>query len=69
MSPRRECIFMIRMWHSGERIGDGDWRGSIHDVTTGRRRYISALVDVSEFLMEALLAEAAAAEPPSESSH
>ncbi len=67
MSPRRECVFMIRMWHGGDRVGGADWRGSIHDVTTGRRRYISALGDVSEFLMEALRAEAAA-EPPSDSS-
>jgi hypothetical protein len=57
------------MWRDGDRIDDGPWRGSIQEVATGRRRYLSAPTDVSEFIAGALRSEAAAAEPPPEASH
>jgi hypothetical protein len=69
MSSRHECVFLVRMWRDGGRIDDGPWRGSIHEVATGRRRYLSAPADVSEFIAGALRSEAAAAEPPPEASH
>ena len=69
MSRRRDCVFLIRMWRDGNHSGDGIWRGSIHDVTTGRRRYVIALGDVTEFIVEALHAEPAPTEPPFDNSH
>jgi hypothetical protein len=67
MSDRRECVFLIRMWRPGDDAGDGTWRGSIHDVTTGRRRYITGLADASEFITDALHADTFGKEAPSES--
>lgn len=42
------------MWREGE-SGDGrDWRGSIHDVASGRRLYITAPGEITDFVAMAL---------------
>ncbi len=32
----------------------GDWRGSVHDVLTGRRLYLTAPDDIADFVRRAL---------------
>jgi hypothetical protein len=65
MSSRRECVFLVRMWRNAGNTGEGLWRGSIHEVATGRRRYVSAPADISEFVEGALRSpEASTAETP-----
>jgi hypothetical protein len=54
MSSRRECVFLVRMWRNGGCTEEGRWRGSIYEVTTGRRRYLGAPAEVCEFIASAL---------------
>jgi hypothetical protein len=66
MPNRRECVFLVRMWRDAGDTGEGLWRGSIHEVATGRRRYLSAPADISEFVEGALRSlKASTAETPS----
>ena len=67
MSIRRERVFLVRMWRDGNLSDAGSWRGSIHEVATGRRRYLSALADIVEFIAGALRSpDPSTAEPPTE---
>ena len=69
MPTRREHVFLVRMWLDGNLSDAGSWRGSIHEVATGRRRYVSGLADIGEFIEGALRSpEPAAAESPTEHS-
>jgi len=38
------------MWREADPTGQRGWRGSIHDVTTGRRHYVTAPVEVGDFI-------------------
>ncbi len=45
------CVFLVRMWlHGGEPEAGGTWRGSIHDVESGRIFYLADTRDVAEFI-------------------
>ena len=53
-SPRREeRVFLVRMWL--ERTPQNDaWRGSVHDVSTGRRLYVTGPGEVADFIATGL---------------
>jgi hypothetical protein len=51
---RRERVFLVRMWSDADTVAD-DWRGSIHEVGTDRRFYITAPGDVAGYIATALL--------------
>jgi hypothetical protein len=44
------------MWLSEEIGGTGEWRGSVHEVASGRRLFITQTREVADFI-EARLAE------------
>ncbi len=54
MSSRREWVFLVRMWHEAGDSGQGSWRGSVYEVKTGRRCYLSAPAEVVDFIASAL---------------
>lgn len=53
---RRDATFLVRMWLMEESGGSGEWRGSVHEVASGRRLFITQTREVADFI-EARLAE------------
>ncbi|MGA8533405.1 MAG: hypothetical protein WB615_04800 [Candidatus Tumulicola sp.] len=47
-----ELVFLVRMWVQGdEERADGDeWRGSVQEVDSGRRFYVTGMRDVADFI-------------------
>jgi hypothetical protein len=45
------------MWRSEEAGGDVEWRGSVHEIASGRRLFVTHARDVADFIA-ARLAEA-----------
>ncbi|HVN69325.1 MAG TPA: hypothetical protein VMU38_06740 [Candidatus Binatia bacterium] len=56
-SKRQEVTFLVRMWLSEETDGDAQWRGSVVEVASGRRFFVTQPRDVADFIT-AHLAEA-----------
>jgi hypothetical protein len=48
--------FIIRIWveERSEATGQGIWRGSITEVSSGRRRYLSNLEEIADFIIPCL---------------
>jgi hypothetical protein len=56
-AKRREATFLVRMWCSEEPGCDVEWRGSVHEIASGRRLFVTHTRDVADFIA-ARLAEA-----------
>ena len=56
-AKRRDVTFFVRMWLNEASGGDGEWRGSVHEVTSGRRLFVTQTREVADFIA-ARLAEA-----------
>ena len=54
---REERIFLVRMWQERQAPLDA-WRGSVQEIGTGRRLYVTAPGEVADFIA-VRLAEAA----------
>jgi hypothetical protein len=50
---RRERVFLVRMWSDAGAAADG-WRGSVHEVGTDRRFYLTAPGEIAEYIATAL---------------
>jgi hypothetical protein len=50
IGKRRDMTFLVRMWLNEEAAADGEWRGSVHEVTSGRRLFITQTRDVADFI-------------------
>jgi hypothetical protein len=37
--PARSHLFTLRVWHEDLGQGQTEWRGEVHDVVSGERRY------------------------------
>ena len=48
-SDQREYTFLVRIRLLDE-TGDSQWRGSVHEVSSGKRRFVSGARDVVEFI-------------------
>lgn len=49
MSQRRdERVFLVRMWQ--ERQSGNSWRGSVQEIMTGRKLYVTGPRDVADFI-------------------
>jgi hypothetical protein len=46
-SSREERVFLVRMWIEPHDVA---WRGSVQDVTSGRRLYVSSPSEVADFI-------------------
>lgn len=42
--------FLVRMWLPEQTDGDAQWRGSILEVTSGRRFFVTQPADVADFI-------------------
>jgi hypothetical protein len=57
MNPkRRDATFLVRMWLPEESDGDAQWRGSVLEVVSGKRFFVTQARDVADFI-DAHLAE------------
>jgi hypothetical protein len=52
---RREITFVVRMWVPEGEDGSRPWRGSIQEVGSGKRLFISGTRDIGDFISEHLL--------------
>lgn len=48
--PRDERVFLVRMWHEDTHRSHDGWRGSIHDVASGRKFYVTGLAEIGDFI-------------------
>jgi len=48
-SDQREYTFLVRIRQLKE-APDPQWRGSVHEVSSGKRRFVSGARDVIEFI-------------------
>jgi hypothetical protein len=52
--PSRAHLFTVRMWFENVGTGQMEWRGEVHDVASGERRYFRewpALVAILQALL------------------
>jgi hypothetical protein len=47
---RRDATFLVRMWLSEESDGDARWRGSVYEVASGKRLFVTETRDVADFI-------------------
>jgi hypothetical protein len=47
---RTEHRFMVHMWLETTANGEGQWRGAVDHVGSGRRYYFASLGDLSDFI-------------------
>lgn len=51
MSPKRQDVtFLVRMWLAEETDGDAQWRGSVLEVASGQRFFVTQPRDVADFI-------------------
>jgi hypothetical protein len=55
-ASQREFTFLVRIW-GREGTSGTEWRGSVHEVASGNRRFITGTSDVAEFIAAFLRAE------------
>lgn len=49
-SDRTERVFLVRLWREADSAASCAWRGSVHDVSLGSKRYITAPQEIAEFV-------------------
>ena len=49
-AKRRDATFLVRMWLTGELGGDEQWRGSVHEVSSGKRLFVTDAREIAEFI-------------------
>jgi len=49
-SRRDERVFLVRMWLERNAQQHDAWRGSIHDVASGRKFYVTGPREVADFI-------------------
>ncbi len=55
-ADQREFTFLVRIW--GREDGTGvTWRGSVHEVSSGNRRFITGTREIAEFIASYLRGE------------
>lgn len=55
MNPKRHDVtFLVRMWLPEETDGQAQWRGSILEVASGKRFFVTQPRDVADFISTAL---------------
>ncbi|MGA8574094.1 MAG: hypothetical protein WB609_00200 [Candidatus Cybelea sp.] len=47
---RRDVTFLVRMWLTEEPEGNAQWRGSVHEVTSGKRLFVTETREVADFI-------------------
>jgi hypothetical protein len=49
-AERGERVFLVRMWRQGGDDPRGAWRGSVFEIGTETRFYVSGARDVADFI-------------------
>lgn len=49
-AERREVAFLVRMWLPPGAQGESEWRGSIQDVFSGKRVFVTGTRDIADFI-------------------
>lgn len=47
---RREVTFIVRMWLPEGLPGDTQWRGSVQEIASGKRLFVTGTRDISDFI-------------------
>jgi hypothetical protein len=48
---RRELVFLVRLWlRDAEDLNEPEWRGSIQEIGSGARLYVSGTHDIADFI-------------------
>lgn len=51
MNPKRQdATFLVRMWLPEEADGAAQWRGSVLEVVSGKRFFVTQPGDVADFI-------------------
>jgi hypothetical protein len=51
MNPKRQDVtFLVRMWLPDEADGDAQWRGSVLEVVSGARFFVTQPREVADFI-------------------
>jgi hypothetical protein len=45
------------MWHETDSTGDRTWRGSVHEIATGRKYYVTEPDQITDFISTRLRGE------------
>jgi hypothetical protein len=46
-----EVVFLIRMWQrDAEAVDDSEWRGSVDEIGSGLRYYVTGARDIADFI-------------------
>lgn len=56
-AERRELAFLVRMWLPQGARGEGEWRGSIQEVASGKRLFVTCARDIADFIAVQLAAQ------------
>lgn len=49
-SERRDVTFLVRMWLAEGPAGGDEWRGSVHEVASGKRLFVTGTRDIADFI-------------------
>ena len=55
-AERREVAFLVRMWLPQGARGENEWRGSIQEVASGKRLFVTGTRDIADFIAVQLAA-------------
>ncbi len=58
-SEKRDVTFLVRTWRTEELDGAPHWRGSVQEVTSGKRLFFTDTRDVADFIASYLAASEA----------
>lgn len=47
---RREMTFIVRMWLPEDSRSQANWRGSVHEIVSGKRLFVTGPRDVADFI-------------------
>jgi len=54
MAERSDHLFVVRIWREAGKDSNGQWRGSVDHVGSGRKQYFATTSDLVEFVMQRL---------------
>lgn len=49
-AKRPEVAFLVRMWLPDGSTGNAEWRGSIREIESGKRLFVTGARDVADFI-------------------
>ncbi len=54
-SKRREAAFLVRMWSADDGADGSAWRGSVQEIASGKRLFITGTRDIADFIQTFLV--------------